>query len=131
MKIKSKRKIPAIERYDGYFFKILKKNRTKNLGVLILSAKYGLLNEDEKISYYDKKMNHDTAKQLENQVSKKFLEKVNLEEYEEVCINLGRCYTECFAKTIKYIKRYFSGRIFLMKGGLGNRGNILKNWLNT
>lgn len=128
-KIWSEIPLPAIERYNGYFFKILKKNRKSNMDVLILSAKYGLLNEDEKTLYYDKKMNLTIARELEIQVYNKFFEDVDLGEYKEICVNLGRYYIDCFSKTLSDIKESFMGEVITFHGGLGERGCAMKNWL--
>lgn len=42
---------PAIELYDGMYYKVLKKNypTNANLDILILSAKYGLIESNELI----------------------------------------------------------------------------------
>lgn len=53
--------LPALERYDGIFFRILRKARREghwpdNLDILILSAKYGLLELDTAIENYDLRM---------------------------------------------------------------------------
>jgi len=101
------------------------------MDVLILSAKYGLLNEDEKTLYYDKKMNLTIARELEIQVYNKFFEDVDLEEYQEICVNLGRCYLDCFSKTLSDIRESFMGEIITFHGGLGERGCAMKNWLTN
>jgi hypothetical protein len=61
--------LPALERYDGIFFRILRKARREgtwpdNLDVLIISAKYGLLELDTAIEKYDLRMTKMRAKQL-------------------------------------------------------------------
>ena len=58
--------LPAIERYDGVNFRVLRKARREgywpeNLDVLILSAKYGLLKPDTLIEDYDSRMTQERA----------------------------------------------------------------------
>ena len=53
--------LPAIERYDGVHFRVLRKARQEghwpaNLDVLIVSTKYGLLDLDTAIENYDLRM---------------------------------------------------------------------------
>ena len=54
--------MPAIERYDGVFFKVLRKALREGrcqppVAILIISAKYGLITSKTLIPNYDKKMN--------------------------------------------------------------------------
>ena len=59
--------LPAIERYDGGNFRVLRKAMREgywpqNMDVLILSAKYGLINASTFIADYDQRMNRERAK---------------------------------------------------------------------
>jgi cytoplasmic iron level regulating protein YaaA (DUF328/UPF0246 family) len=61
--------LPAIERYDGVNFRILKKLQREHafphdLDVLILSAKYGLLRPETPIEAYNLKMTEARAAEL-------------------------------------------------------------------
>ena len=62
--------LPAIERYDGPAFRVVRKYRRENpscvplLLIQILSAKYGLLSIDQPISNYDYKMTTEYAQNL-------------------------------------------------------------------
>ncbi|PIO47426.1 MAG: hypothetical protein CMR00_10540 [[Chlorobium] sp. 445] len=67
--------LSAWKRYDGINFRVLKKLERKhafpkNLDVLILSAKYGLVHPRTLIEYYDQKMTHARATELAPSVSK-------------------------------------------------------------
>ena len=61
--------LPAIERYDGLYFRVLRKARREgywpaNLDVLIVSAKYGLLELHTAIENYDLRMTPEQAMRL-------------------------------------------------------------------
>lgn len=58
--------LPAIARYDGGHFRVLRKARTDGylsnyLDVLILSAKYGLIEACKPIANYEQRMNRNTS----------------------------------------------------------------------
>jgi hypothetical protein len=58
-----------MERYDGVHFRVLRKAQREgywpeNLDMLILSAKYGLLDLDTVIEHYDLRMTSEQALQL-------------------------------------------------------------------
>lgn len=59
------RKLPAIERYDGPAFRVVRKYLRESDGdpirILILSAKYGLIAANEKIGNYDCRLNQTAA----------------------------------------------------------------------
>jgi cytoplasmic iron level regulating protein YaaA (DUF328/UPF0246 family) len=63
---------PAIERYDGPLFRVLRKFLRENLyqapEILILSAKFGLIGPSELIPEYDCRLTADGAKQLRTTV---------------------------------------------------------------
>lgn len=67
--------LPAIERYDGPVFRVVRKYKRENpsceqsLLIQILSAKYGLLNIDQPIPSYDYKMTTKHAESLQAEVS--------------------------------------------------------------
>ncbi len=62
--------MPAIERYDGVNFRVLQKATregylSENLDMLILSAKYGLIEANTPIESYDLKMTKQRAQELQ------------------------------------------------------------------
>lgn len=65
--------MPAIELYDGYFYKIINKSRREDafrddLHLRILSAKHGILGPTEEITTYDRRMTADRAAELRESV---------------------------------------------------------------
>ena len=68
-KIKTLGRMPAIERYDGQSYRIIRKAIREgcfpaNLDILIISAKFGLLAWDAKIEDYDQLMSKEQAQKL-------------------------------------------------------------------
>jgi len=98
-KIKKKSSnIPAIDLYDGPFYRVIRKNKPKNLDIMILSAKYGLIRHDEKISHYEQIMTPNRARELASNVSAK-LKKELKKDYDYIAINLGKTYTLALEKS--------------------------------
>jgi cytoplasmic iron level regulating protein YaaA (DUF328/UPF0246 family) len=59
--------MPAIERYDGPSFRVLRKflrTSTEEVGIWILSAEFGLIPSCEPIPWYDCRMTISRARQL-------------------------------------------------------------------
>jgi len=90
--------LPAIERYDGPAFRVVRKflreasSELQNVHVLILSAKYGLIAADEPIADYDQQMTAARAQELHDKLLKAFKERVVQADYNEVFLSLGRNY---------------------------------------
>jgi len=118
---------PAIEVYDGPFYRVIKKNRPKNLDIEILSAKYGLINSKDIISYYDQIMTIERAEELSSSIKIK-LEKILTENYAEVFINLGKTYILALEKSKDMLDEY---DIRWGHGQIGERLHQLKNWVNV
>lgn len=65
--------LPAIERYDGVNFRVLRKAKREgywpaNLDVLILSTKYGLIKPETPIEDYDLRMTRGQALKLQSEI---------------------------------------------------------------
>jgi len=89
--------VPALDLYDGYFFRIIKKALRADqfrpgLDIIIISAKHGVVEPDEKIGYYDQRMDTERAKELNDEVINTIASHVTQEGYEKLWINLGKDY---------------------------------------
>jgi|ACXJ01.1.fsa_nt_gi cytoplasmic iron level regulating protein YaaA (DUF328/UPF0246 family) len=128
---KSKRSVPeaeAIEVYDGPYYKMLRKTNLNSIDVLILSAKYGLIDHKTKISPYDQKMTVKRAKEMRNSVTKQLDEFLNQNSYNEVVINLGRIYIQ--ALDIQNLEKH-NIPIKVLTGDIIKRVSTFKTWLIT
>lgn len=88
---------PAIEVYDGPFFKMIRKlkNESKfsnNIHVLIISAKYGIIGLYDLIEKYNQKMTKRRAEELKIGVKKKLEEFLNNKNFKEIFVCLGKNY---------------------------------------
>jgi hypothetical protein len=102
--------LPALERYDGIFFLILRKAQREGylpdkLDVMIISAKYGLLEPDTAIETYDQRMTVAQAKQLKPVVAPLLTQRVAAQPYAEIFLNVDAT------------------------GGIGQRARQMRCWL--
>jgi hypothetical protein len=125
--------LPAIDRYDGVNFRVLKKAKREGywpagLRVLILSAKYGLLEADDPIEDYNLKMTRDMAKQFQHSVGHRLSAVLAQHEWKSVLVNLGKDYLPAIGTT--FLKQS-EPKIVYAQGGIGERMAQLKEWLKT
>jgi hypothetical protein len=89
--------LAAIERYDGGTFRVLRKARREGywpeaLDVLIVSAKYGLIDASTPIAFYDQQMTPARARALEIPVKRTLETYASQKPYHDVYADLGRRY---------------------------------------
>ena len=124
--------LPAIERYDGVNFRVLRKARRegywpRNLDVLIVSAKYGLLRSDAPIENYDQRMTRDRAISLQPAVSVGLDAHLVRVEYDEMFINLGKLYLMTLTRSRELTS--LGDRVTYALGGIGEKMSQMKRWL--
>lgn len=88
---------PAIEVYDGYFFRIIKKAMREgkfrsDLDFCILSAEHGILDPEDEITTYDRRMTAERAAELCGPVSSELQSRLENSDYETIILNLGDVY---------------------------------------
>ena len=126
------RLLPAMERYNGPAFQVLRRflreqpNKAALLDVYILSAGYGLIRADRPITLYDQKMIPSRATELQPEVLMTFAE-IMQSNYTSLCLVMGKTYLralegwECFAPK--------SMKLTVADGPMGIKLSQLKNWL--
>jgi len=89
-------KIPALDRYDGPAFQVLRRYLRENvdpqLQIWILSAKHGLISGGKQIADYDRKMDSDRAVELRGSSVVKLKNVLREREYMEVFVCTSRIY---------------------------------------
>jgi hypothetical protein len=70
--------------YDGPSYRILRKYHRLGLDILILSAKYGLISGNERISSYDRRMTKEIAAALRSENTKRLEEILSANRYSEI-----------------------------------------------
>jgi len=119
-------KAPALELYDGPFYRVLRKNMLTNLDVLILSAKYGLISPNNIIYSYDQKMTVERAKELSTKINMRLSKILKENQYKEIFINLGKTYALALARSGGLLNNY---TVYWASGQMGERSHQLKRWL--
>jgi hypothetical protein len=89
--------LPAIERYDGVAYRVI--NRLQRLGqyptdvdVVIVSAKYAIIESEELIDNYDLLMTRERAMELVDDNRATLKQLVQSNDYKEVFISAGKIY---------------------------------------
>lgn len=128
--------IRAIDRYDGIYFRILRKylleRRLKNIDVLIVSEELGLIWSHDKISYHEPHPGKRGALSLDRHTIRRLREdnlkklKGILNQYSEIYVNVGQDYM----KLIEGFEQYVKGKVTYATGrGLGPKAANMKQWL--
>ena len=124
-------RVPAIDLYDGPFYRIIRKTfrergKPDNLDIMILSAKYGLIDYEKIITTYDQIMTREMAISMSDTVYEIFTNIIKRNNYKEIMINLGEKYMLALSKShdILNVQRVRCGI-----GGIGERNRQLKEWL--
>jgi hypothetical protein len=128
-------KLPAIERYNGPAFRLLRRymeNTVEELGIYILSAEFGLIPHHRLIPFYDQRMTKQRAQELRvkvtGQARRLFTTKApRRKQKHQLFINLGRNYLQAFEPTFDFL---VSGSIITMASGAsGKRLAEMHDWL--
>ena len=118
--------LPALDRYDGQFFRILRKSgvlSTNHLHIVILSARFGFLTATSRIPWYDQKITPDQAIGLRPQVEAGF-KKLSETAWGRIFVNLGRTYAP-LVTGIPLLEH-----AAWATGPIGNRSRQLTAWLS-
>lgn len=121
--------LPAIERYDGGSFRIIKKMQREemfpaNIDIKIISAKYGLIDAKKPIPDYEHRMNNSRILELKDQIQSE-LNQILSKKYFQIYIDLGHTYLTSLSE----VKFSEETNILISKGRIGERLSNLKKWL--
>lgn len=130
-KTPAKRHLRAIDRYDGPAFRVLRKylreNAESSLSVLILSAKYGLIESERVIPWYDQRLSHASADRLRPQVLETARRVLGSHPWHAVGLCAGKEYRSVLGGLTEVLPA--GVRLELLGGGLGKRLAALRDWL--
>lgn len=123
--------VKAINLYNGVFFSVYKNAlrsnpRIKsNIKLLIISAKYGLIEDADLISYYDQKMTAHIASLQRNDNTAKLKALVENDKPQSLIVVMGKTYLQSLdLSAITIPTQIINGEIGVMLHGL-------KEWLDT
>jgi hypothetical protein len=124
--------LPALERYDGVYFRVLRKARREgywpaNLDVLIVSAKYGLVELHTAIEYYDLRITPEQALRLKPSVVSILAKRVTSMTYAEVFLNVGKTYQVALEGW--NVRLSDDTAVVYASGGIGQRAGQMRQWL--
>ena len=125
--------VPALDLYDGYFFRIIKKAlRTgrfqPGIDIIIISAEHGAVEPNQEIGYYDRRMDTKRADELNDEVVSAIASKVTKNAYDKVWVNLGKDYLPAIdgiESAVDVPVDYIEG------GGIGMKGKRLKRLVSS
>lgn len=134
---KRKRKLPAIplpalKRYDGPAFRVIRKWEKTNKenhcpDIKVISAKYGLLDIKDSIPYYDQQMTVARATELKESISEKLMGLLQKNNYSGAYCDVGSIYLQVLPK--QFVQS--SKSIEIAKGRIGEHLKNLKRWLSS
>lgn len=125
--------LPAIDRYDGPLFQVLRKFqitsaiKARNLDVYILSAKFGLIPSYKKIPFYDQRMNYECAMGLHYKVNHKLSIAFNNTRYKEIFVCVGKDYLQALNGYELLLPK--NSALTVAAGSSGRRQAMLHKWL--
>lgn len=131
-KRRDKRLLPAIERYDGVTYRVIRKAIREgyfpaNVDIKILSAKFGLIDAQAPIPYYNQKMDKRRAEELNLQVMRRLRRLVLRSIYSEIYSNMGKVYLLAIDGLHDIVSA--ETQIKYAKGGIGRKAKAMKEWL--
>jgi hypothetical protein len=132
--------IPAIQRFDGVFIRLVRKyyRQTKDIDVLILSPVYGLISSEEKIDFRKPIGENWRELNLDNNIvsmlresNLKLLKKVlSKRSYAEIYVNLGKDMLKLIEGFEKLVPQ--TTKITYAQGpGIGPKMAHMKKWLES
>jgi hypothetical protein len=130
-KVSSKGRLPAIERYDGPAFRVLRNYLREGAPgaptVLILSAKYGLIKAGRTIPWYDHRLSGAAAERLRPAVLRTARRVLGSHAWRAVGVCAGKEYQSALSGLAELLPA--GVRVEWLAGGLGKRLAALRKWL--
>jgi hypothetical protein len=125
--------LPAIERYDGPQFQVLRKFlfeqpvEVQSTDIFILSASFGLISANYPIPNYDYKMSPQRAHELQPKVICELEQVLQANQYTELFISLGQNYWQVLAGYEGLVPA--KTKVIIAQGSQGGRQAALRRWL--
>jgi hypothetical protein len=128
--------LPAIERYDGLFYRVARKYLcdVKNLDVLIMKDDLTLIDSSTRLPFSKPEGTNWSTKTIPKQtienarkLNENYLKKkLGKKQYSEIFLSMGKVYAAALPTAILSDTR----TIFPTVGGPGPKALALKNWIN-
>lgn len=125
-------RMPAIDRYDGAYYRTVKKwlrnNSDENLDILILSAKHGVIPPHYQIDDYDEVLSSNPDDEFVKQAYLNVEDFLRYRSYSEVFVAAGQNYRQVILPALKEVLNE-DVPIWHAKGKIGTQLNQIKRWL--
>jgi hypothetical protein len=132
--------IPAIQRFDGVFIRLIRKyyRQTKNIDVLILSPVYGLISGEEKIefkepigeSWRELNLDSDTISKIRESNLKKLMKWLSKRNYTEIYVNVGKNMLKLIEGFEKIVPQTITVT-YAQGPGIGPKMTHMKSWIES
>jgi uncharacterized protein DUF6884 len=123
--------LPALERYDGPMFRVLRRylamHPTTPPDIYILSSKFGLIPADRPIPYYDQRLTPQRAAELRPSVRDMLVQILAQRVYEQILLAVGRDYAMALDGYAASISK--ATLVAVAHGSQGKRLAHLHDWL--
>jgi len=127
----TERPMRAIDLYDGYYYRILRKlfreGYGQSLDIRIVSAKYGVIGPRDQISWYDTRMTRQIADHMHFETVAQLSRWIDQGKYPQVFINLGAEYLRAIEGLEQRVLP--SVQLVFANGGIGSKGAQMKTWI--
>ncbi|MGH9907003.1 MAG: DUF6884 domain-containing protein [Pyrinomonadaceae bacterium] len=129
-KRRTRKLLPAIERYDGGAYRVIRKAQRegsirRKVDIKIISAKFGLIDGMTAIPFYEQRMTKRRARDLKPRIQRALRMWMSLKNYSEVYVDLGHDYVVAIEGwTVHPGITLLAG-----SGRIGERLRDLKRWL--
>lgn len=130
-KRRTSRLLPAIERYDGPTFRVIRRHSredaTGSADVYVLSARFGLIRGDVRIPRYDRRLVRSDYRALQKRVARQLTRTLRREEPRRLFVSVGRGYWPLLADSLA--RHVTTSRVVVAAGSIGGRASQLAQWL--
>ena len=121
---------PAVELYDGPMFRMIRNFEPiyyNGVDLMIVSAKYGLIQHNHLIRNYDQRLTPKKLPFLQKESLERLQEKLSKADYNQIMFSMGKDYMEIFNGVEKIIPK--NCEILKARGKIGQKLKVTKNWL--
>ena len=129
-KVETREDLPAIERYDGPLWRVLRsfllRTSSTDLDIYVLSAEFGLIPADRLVPLYERKMTKERAKELHESTICQFKE-IMKSRYTQLCLSLSQLYFNALLGWEQIVPLTID--ITITDGTLTTKQSQLKSWL--
>jgi hypothetical protein len=124
---------PAVEVYDGPFFRVLRKMKANKkcplFHIRIISAKYGLITPNTPIGYYDQRITKKNPPEWSKMVLNSLKLLIRKNNYSEIFVCVGKDYLSAMGEIEKYVP--LGCKLTYAQGKIGQKLRVMKNWVTN